>query len=138
MRVGNRLTIYDYQGQKIRSKAHSSQENLKTPLRHTTGFSLSYGELLAKLDLIAGSYPEPSRLRECLCDRRRPIDYANMSKRLEAEIGPRTVSEDHQYRDIGKYVSKVGPREMVYLGHADPSSHSERKASMSLPKFLRP
>jgi hypothetical protein len=108
------LRICDYVGTEIRLKNTVQKSSLKPPYAYDSLFS-DQGELLAKLDA------QSQRLSElAICENACATDDAYRLRDLIEEL---TVDiNDGRYLmmintgTIGKYVSKWGQREMVYLG----------------------
>ncbi len=108
------LRIYDYVGTEMRLKSVIQKSSLKSPYAYDWLFS-NFGELLAKID---GHCGRLSTLG--ICENSCATDDAYKLRKL-IEEEPKDARQDAYLRiintgTIGKYVSKWGQREMVYLG----------------------
>ena len=108
------LRIYGYEGTEVRLKRTIQKDSLKPPYTYDWLFS-DYGELLAKLESNRG------RLSECsVCENACAVDDAYRLREYVEEAPGNTRPEGYlriiNTGTIGKYVSKWGQREMVYLG----------------------
>ena len=108
------LRIYDYVGTEMRLKSVVQKSSLKSPYAYDWLFS-NYGELLAKIE---GHCVRLSTLG--VCENSCATDDAYKLRKL-IEEEPKDARQDAYLQiintgTIGKYVSKWGQREMVYLG----------------------
>jgi len=108
------LRIYDYVGKEMQLKSVVQKNTLKSPYAYDWLFS-NYGELLAHIE---GHRVTLSTLG--VCENSCATDDAYKLRKL-IEEEPKNASQDAYLRiintgTIGKYVSKWGQREMVYLG----------------------
>jgi hypothetical protein len=108
------LRIYDYSGTEIRLKRSVDKSTLKPPYTYDWLFS-DYGELLAKLDSYTQSLSELA-----ICENACATDDAYRLREFVEEASGDTSPEGYlrivNTGTIGKYVSKWGQRELVYLG----------------------
>jgi type I restriction-modification system DNA methylase subunit len=108
------LRIYEYAGTEIRLKRAVDKNMLKPPYTYDWLFS-DYGELLAKLDSYRGRLSQLA-----ICENACATDDAYRLREYVEEAPGGGTPEGYlriiNTGTIGKYVSKWGQREMVYLG----------------------
>lgn len=109
------LRIYEYVGIEVRQKRVIDKNTLKPPYAYDWLFS-DFGDLLAKI----GVHGDPLS-RYGICENACATSDAYKLQEFIEEEKSNTRKEEYlriiNTGTIGKYVSKWGQREMVYLGH---------------------